>query len=274
MLLSADETDAKAPPADVFAVLEAHCVKCHGGEKTKGGLDLVTRAALLRGGESGAAVVPGKPDASLLIRQVRHEEDPHMPHKEPKLPDAAIAQLVEWVKAGVPYTRVLAKTPPPGAGKAEAKLAISDADRSHWAFQPITRPTPPEVQNTKRKFQNPIDQFIVAKLEAVGLSLSSSASETALIRRVTLDLIGLPPTPVEIDAFVNDASPQAYEKLLDRLLTSPHYGERWGRHWLDLARFAETDGFEHDAVRPHSWRYRDYVVKSFNDDKPYDQFIR
>ncbi|MCX6981917.1 MAG: PSD1 and planctomycete cytochrome C domain-containing protein [Verrucomicrobia bacterium] len=273
-LMSAAEPDAKLPPADVYAVLEAHCVKCHGGENTKGGLDLVTREALLRGGESGAAVVLGKPDASLLIRQVRHEEDPHMPHKEPKLPDAAIAQLVAWVKDGAPYTRALAKTPQTGAGKDAAKFAVTDADRSHWSFQPIRRPTPPTLQNPKSDIQNPIDLFVLAKLEAAGLSLSPAAGKATLIRRATLDLIGLPPTPAEIDAFVNDTSPQAYERLLDRLLASPHYGERWGRHWLDLARFAETDGFEHDAVRQHSWRYRDYVVKSFTDDKPYDRFIR
>jgi mono/diheme cytochrome c family protein len=271
--LDAAGPDAKAPSADVFAVLEAHCVKCHGGEKTKGGLDIMTREALLRGGETGAAVVPGKPDASLLIRQVRHEEDPHMPHKEPKLPDAAIAQLVEWVKAGVPYSRALVK-PPQSDARKPATFTISEADRNHWAFQPIWRPAPPEVRGPKPKVQNPIDAFILAKLQAAGLSLSPPASKTALIRRVTLDLIGLPPTPEEVDAFVKDTSPQAYEKLLDRLLASPHYGERWGRHWLDLARFAETDGFEHDAVRPHSWRYRDYVIKSFNDDKPYDRFIR
>ena len=266
--------ETRGDPADPLALLETHCVKCHGGEKTKGGLDLVTREALLRGGESGAAVVPGKPEASLLIRQVRHEEDPHMPHKEPKLPDAAIAQLSEWVKAGVPYARAVAKTPSPGAGKDVAKFTLTAADRSHWAFQPIRRPTPPEIRDPRSEIRNPVDRFILAKLEAAGLSLSPPAGRNALIRRVTLDLIGLPPTPAEIDAFANDASPQAYETLIDRLLASPHYGERWARHWLDLARFAETDGFEHDAVRPNSWRYRDYVVKAFNDDKPYDRFIR
>ena len=232
---------------------------------------------MLRGGESGAAVVPGKPDASLLIRQVRHEEDPHMPHKEPKLPDAAIAQLVEWVKAGVPYTRALAKVPLPVVGKDAAKFTLTDADRNHWAFQPIQRLPPPTIQNSKFKTQNPIDQFIFAKLEAAALSLSPPASSEVLVRRIFLDLIGLPPTPAEVDAFVAESirNPQsAIRNLVDRLLASPHYGERWGRHWLDLARFAETDGFEHDAVRPHSWRYRDYVIKSFNDDKPYDRFVR
>ncbi len=270
------EPDAK-PAADVFAVLEAHCVKCHGGEKTKGGLDLVTREALMLGGESGAAIVPGKPDASLLIHTVRHEKDPHMPHKEAKLADADIAKLTEWVKAGVPYPRALAKAAPLGAEKGPVKFTITEAERKHWAFQPIQRPTPPTIQNLESKIQNPLDAFILAKLEAEGLSPSPPASPEVLARRIYLDLIGLPPTPAEVDAFVQSAirNPQsAIESLVDQLLASPHYGERWGRHWLDLARFAESDGFEHDAVRPHSWRYRDYVIKSFNDDKPYDQFIR
>ena len=151
--------------------------------------------------------------------------------------------------------------------------SITDKDRRHWAFQPIQRLTPPSVKNASLA-ANPIDHFILAALETNQLTLAPRASKEQLIRRVTFDLIGLPPTPEEIDAFIHDSSPNAYEKLIDRLLASPHYGERWGRHWLDLARFAESDGFEHDAVRPHSWRYRDYVIKSFNEDKPYDRFIR
>ena len=150
--------------------------------------------------------------------------------------------------------------------------SITERDRQHWAFQPIKRAEPPALQNSKS--QNPIDQFILAKLETNGLALASPATREQLIRRVTFGLVGLPPTPEEIDEFVQDSSANAYEKLIDRLLASPHYGERWGRHWLDLARFAETDGFEHDAVRPHSWRYRDYVIKSFNSDKSYDRFVR
>jgi len=242
--------------------------------KTKGGLDLVTRESLLRGGENGVVIVPGKPDESLLVQSIRHEKDPHMPHKEAKLSDAAISQLADWVRNGAPYSRALNKA----AGSEETKSAggftITDADRKHWAFQPVQRPVPPAVHDSKSSIQNPIDQFILAKVEEAGLQLAPSAGRQTLIRRVTMDLIGLPPTPADIDAYVNDASPRAYEALLDRLLASSHYGERWGRHWLDLARFAETDGFEHDAIRPHSWRYRDYVIKSFNEDKPYDRFIR
>ncbi|MGI8602378.1 MAG: DUF1549 and DUF1553 domain-containing protein [Verrucomicrobiales bacterium] len=161
----------------------------------------------------------------------------------------------------------------PDAQTADAGGIGPAGGRSHWAFRPIKPPTPPVVRDASRVV-NPIDQFILAKLEANGLSFSPEACREILIRRLTFDLTGLPPTPQEIDAFMANLSPAAYEQLLDRLLASPHYGERWGRHWLDLARFAESDGFEHDAARPHSWRYRDYVVAAFNGDKPYDRFVR
>src|ERR1051326_8580974 len=149
---------------------------------------------------------------------------------------------------------------------------ITDADRQHWAFQPLRTAEPP--RNVHAKVENPIDRFILACLETNHLGLAPRATREQLIRRVSFDLIGLPPSIAEVDAFVRDRSAQAYGKLVDRLLASAHYGERWGRHWLDLARFAESDGFEHDAIRAHSWRYRDYVIKSFNEDKPYDRFIR
>jgi mono/diheme cytochrome c family protein len=291
----APSTRAEPAEAGALALLEAHCVKCHVGDKTKGGLDLATRETLLRGGETGAAIVPGEPEKSLLVQSIRHAKDPHMPHKEPKLPDAAIAQIVEWVKAGAPYAHGLKRDSgaQPGAG-----FTITEADRAHWAFQPVQRPVPPEIRNPQSPIRNPIDQFILAKLEVAGLRPAPPADPRTLIRRLTLDLIGLPPTPEEVERFVAEFAPtpshpfspasgraeeqgrrgekeqEAIAALIDRLLASPHYGERWGRHWLDLARFAETDGFEHDATRPHSWRYRDYVIKSFNDDKPYDQFIR
>ena len=261
-----------ATPSDAMALLEAHCVRCHGGDKTKGGLNLMTREALLRGGETGAAVVPGKPDESLLVQMVRHEAESPMPYKEKKLPDAAIEKFVEWVKTGVPYSRELKRQA--AAEKSHTGFAISDSDRAHWAFQPIRRPVAPPVQGPNPPVHNAIDRFILRELEKAGLTMSPQASKEQLIRRVTIDLIGLPPTPAEVGAFVKDNSAKAYEKLIDRLLASPQYGERWGRHWLDLARFAETDGFEHDAVRPHSWRYRDYVIRAFNADKPYDRFIR
>ncbi len=248
---------------------------CHGGEKTKAGFDLTTHAALLRGGESGAAVVLGRPELSLFQRMITHEEEPGMPHKKDKLPEAEIAIIAAWIRDGAIYTRELrqAEIVAGGAAPTRAAFALTEADRAHWAFQPVVRPKLPVVKQAAWP-KSPLDTFILAGLEAKGSSPAVPANREVLIRRVTLDLVGLPPTLAEIDAFVRDASPRAYETLVDRLLASPHYGERWGRHWLDLARFAESDGFEHDAARPNAWRYRDYVVRAFNADKPYDRFIR
>ncbi|MES2692586.1 MAG: DUF1549 domain-containing protein, partial [Verrucomicrobiota bacterium] len=246
---------------------------CHGGEKTKAGLDLTTREKLLVGGESGPAIVLGQPDKSLLYQMVAHIADPGMPHKEDKLPDADVAAFAQWIKDGVPYTRPLSTTPP---AKGSREFAVTPADRAHWAFKPVKRPELPAVRNSTWP-KNSVDRFILAGLEAKSLSPTSAATPEVLIRRITFDLIGLPPTPAEINAFVAASkadSEAATAQLVDRLLASPYYGERWGRHWLDLARFAESDGFEHDAVRPHAWRYRDYVVRAFNADKPYDRFIR
>ncbi|MBI3880690.1 MAG: DUF1553 domain-containing protein [Verrucomicrobia bacterium] len=200
-------------------------------------------------------------DAASLATTLKANTQPIVKPSANRWPGGVLLLLV-WLALAV------------APAKAATEFTITDADRKHWAFQPVTRPTPPVLVHFAPGVQNPIDLFIRSKLEAAGLHPSPPAGKAALIRRVTFDLIGLPPTPAEIDAFVNDPSPKAYEALVDRLLASQHYGERWGRHWLDLARFAETDGFEHDAIRPHSWRYRDYVIKSFNDDKPYDQFIR
>ncbi len=251
---------------DALALLETHCVRCHGGEKTKGGLDLTTRETLMNGSEKGAVIDPSKPEASLLLKSVRHESDSEMPYKEPKLSDRDIDTIAKWVKGGTPYTRALKAV----TEEKRQEFAVTEADKNHWAFKPIRRPTPPAIA----AYSNPIDQFIVAKLSESNLTLSPPATREQLIRRVTFDLIGLPPIPSEVKSFVDDRSPHSYENLLDRLLASPRYGERWGRHWLDLARFAESDGYEHDAIRPHAWRYRDYVIRSFNADKPYDQFIR
>jgi cytochrome c553 len=264
----------KPPAVDPLGLLETHCVRCHGGEKTKGGLDLVTREALMRGGENGASIVPGKPDTSLLVQMIRHEKDPGMPHKQKQLPAEAIKQLADWVLAGAPYSRPLDKSAGAGSTKVAAGFSVSEEDRQHWSFLPLKKIEPPALTLAGRPVQNPIDRFVLARLKEKGLGFSPPAGREALIRRATFDLIGLPPTPDEIDAFVQDSSPDAWEKLIDRLLASPHYGERWGRHWLDLARYAESDGFEHDAARPNSWRYRDYVIRAFNADKPYDRFIR
>jgi hypothetical protein len=253
-----------ADTESVAKLLESRCAECHNRAKSEGGLDLTTRVALLRGGETGPAIAAGSPEKSLLYQLASHQKKPPMPHKRDRLPASDLGLLADWIKAGTPYDRELR---PPAPEK--KVFAVTEADRRHWAFQPAAHPAPPDGPAA-----HPIDRFIQAKLREAGLSPAPPASRETLLRRATLDLTGLPPTPAEIDAFVNDRSPGAWETVVDRLLASPHYGERWGRHWLDLARFAETDGFEHDAVRPHSWRYRDYVIRSFNADKPFDRFVR
>ncbi|MEW6157694.1 MAG: DUF1549 domain-containing protein, partial [Verrucomicrobiota bacterium] len=179
-----------------------------------------------------------------------------------------LGMFVGWTLLSSGAETVLENRPP-----SAPEFEIPEAARRHWAFQPVRRVEPPSVKN-KRWIRSPVDRFILAALEREGVSPAPAATRETLIRRASFDLIGLPPTLEEIDAFVNDRSPDAWVRLIDRLLASPHYGERWGRHWLDVARFAETDGFELDAVRPHAWRYRDYVIDSFNRDKPYDRFIR
>ncbi|HLY08304.1 MAG TPA: PSD1 and planctomycete cytochrome C domain-containing protein [Planctomycetota bacterium] len=252
---------AQADDDAATLLLERRCVECHYTTSPKGGLDLSTRAALLRGGETGPSIASGDPDNSLLWRLASRKQKPFMPHKRDPLPDAELKTLADWIRAGTPYARDLK---PPAALLKPAGFALTEADRNHWAFRPLPR----------RDGQASVDRFLDAKLREAGVEPAPRASRETLLRRATLDLTGLPPTPADIDAFVNDREPGAWDRVLDRLLASPRYGERWGRHWLDLARFAETDGFEHDAVRPHSWRYRDYVIRSFNADKPYDRFVR
>src|SRR3954469_22678270 len=262
--LAARPVIAEISRADALTLLEQHCVRCHGGEKTRSGLDLTTREGLLKGGESGFVIYSLKPNDSLLLKSIRHEADSEMPYKEPKLPDADISTIADWIKAGTPYTRRLKAAP------TEKEPAIADAGKNHWAFQPISRAPPPAIAD----YSTPIDKFIVTKLRESKLMLAPPATREHLIRRVTFDLIGLPPTPAELKSFVNDPSPHAYENLIDRLLASPHYGERWARHWLDLARFAESHGFEHDYDRPTAYHSRDFGIKALNMDLPYDKFVQ
>jgi cytochrome c553 len=245
--------------SDVAAILKANCVRCHGPKKTEGGLDLSTHDKLLAGGDSGAAVVPGNSKKSLLYQLAAHLKEPHMPDGGDKLPAAALARLAEWIDLGAAY---------------DAPLVAAAPAKPHWAFQPVRRPAVPEAPETKSQITNPIDKFILATLCASGLSLSPEADRRTLIRRLKYDLLGLPPTPEEVEAFAKDESPDAYEKLVDAYLASPHHGERWARHWLDVVRFAESHGFEMNQPRPGAWHYRDWVIKALNADTPYDRFVR
>lgn len=249
-------------------VLLTHCIKCHGEEKQKGQLRLDSLESALKGGETGPAIVPGKLDKSLLIAAVNHtHEDLAMPPKEDKLSDAARAGLEEWVRAGAPWPDGVKLT----AAKVSKKKILTAADKDFWSYQPIKNPAVPTTG--EKRAVNAIDHFVAEKLKPLSLSLAPEADRRALIRRATLDLHGMPPTPDDVEAFAADHSPDAYEKLLDRLLASPRYGERYARHWLDLVRYAESDGFKQDSYRPNAWPYRDYVVASMNGDKPYDRFI-
>ncbi|MSU49354.1 MAG: DUF1553 domain-containing protein [Opitutus sp.] len=270
---------AAGPPAagiDFFEkrirpLLTDRCYKCHsaGAEKLKAGLMLDSRAGVLKGGETGPAIVPGREDESRLIHAVRWtDDDLQMPPKK-KLSDPEIADLTAWVKLGAPWPA--GDTPTLVAAKRE--FTITDWDRAHWAFQPVKKPAVPAVKNHPY-VANPIDAFVIARLAAKGLAPNPPADQRALVRRVFYDLTGLPPSPQEVEAFVADRLPRAWENLVDRLLASPHYGEKWGRHWLDLVRFAETNSYESDGAKPNAWRYRDYVIRAFNDDRPYDRFIR
>jgi mono/diheme cytochrome c family protein len=251
----------------VRAILKAHCFQCHGeGEELEGGLDLRLRRLMTKGGESGPTIVPGKPANSLLLKRILSGDMPPG-EKTLKLTKQEIATITRWVAGG-------AKTERPEPETIGKGLQVTDHDREFWSFRPIQRPTVPTVKNADR-VRTPIDAFLLAKLEAKGFSFSADADKRTLIRRVYFDLLGLPPSAEEIEQFLSDKSPQAYERLVDRLLDSPHYGERWGRHWLDVAGYADSEGFTNDDT-PRSWtyRYRDYVIRAFNADKPFDVFIR
>jgi hypothetical protein len=264
---------------NVEPIFREHCYKCHShsAEKIKGGLVLDSREAALNGGDSGAAITPGEPAKSLLITAINYtNEDLQMPPKGAKLSAEKIATLTEWVKQGAQWSSE-SKVEVKGAANSQLipkrprGVKISDEDRKWWAFQSLRVVEPPKANEWA---QNEVDRFVFAKLQAEQLTPSPRASKAALIRRLSFDLIGLPPTPGEVATFIADDSPNAYEKLVDRLLASPRYGERWARHWLDLVRYAESDGYRVDDYRPNAWRYRDYVIRSLNADKPYDRFVQ
>ncbi len=263
----------------VRPLLATKCFACHSERSGKeaGGLRLDTRAALLKGGNSGPALLPGDPGKSLLLHAVRHQEGTAKMPPGGKLPDAQIRDLEAWVKMGAPW--------PEGGGKGpgerekgqltidNSQLSIVNSVRTHWSFRPLQMPAVPQVKD-RNWAKTPIDAFVLAGLEKQGLKPGPEADRRTLIRRVTFDLTGLPPTPEEVDAFLVDRSPQAWEKVVDRLLASPHYGEAWGRHWLDLARYADTSGCNSDFPVPEAYRYRNWVIRSFNQDKPYDRFLQ
>lgn len=263
----------------VRPVFLQHCAECHGADSQEAGLRLDNRTAVERGGDSGKVVVPGNPDDSLLVKLIRYDGKVQMP-PDGKLPDDAIAALTKWISQGAPWPNDA--TAPAGDAAAPANKTIDYAAvaASHWAFQPVVAPQIPPVQNTGW-IRTPVDAFVLAKLEAAGLSPSPAVDRRTLIRRLTFDLIGLPPTYDEVKAFVADPSPNAVEQLVDRLLASPRYGERWGRLWLDLARYSDTKGYvgadTGDIIRreyPFAYAYRDWVIQAFNDDLPYDQFLK
>ena len=254
---------------EVFPILRANCFACHGGEpKVQGDFKLTSRAAILKGGESGdPGATPGKPETSSLVEALNYR-GLEMPPKG-KLPQAQIEVLTRWVKMGLPYSdEIVAKSL-----KRHGAPVVDDEARNFWAFRPVSRPAVPEVKD-KGWVRNPIDAFILAQLESKGFSPAVPAAKETLLRRAYYAVTGLPPSPEEVAAFLKDNSDGAYERAVDRLLESRQYGEHWGRHWLDLVRYAETNSFERDNPKPFVWRYRDYVIRAFNEDKPYDQFIR
>ena len=249
--------------ADVRPILKAHCFHCHGEEgKTEGNLDVRLVRLLVAGGDSGAALAAGKAGDSYLIERLESGE---MPPGEKKVSAEELRIIREWIDQGA----LTARPEPANADQ----LAFTEEERAFWSFQPVVAPPIPQVKAADR-VRTPVDAFVLARLEREGFRFSPDADKRTLIRRAYFDLLGLPPSPEEVDAFLADDDPQAWPRLLDRLLDSEHYGERWARHWLDVAGYADSDGYsEQDRVRESAWKYRDYVIRSLNADKPFDQFL-
>lgn len=260
--------DARTKGVELFenhvrADLAHHCLECHGGKSVKGDFDLSTRDALMESGyvdESAAE--------SYLMELINHTAEPRMPFKKPKLSDDSIQRIADWIDQGAPYDK-----PFNSELNSNQEMKVTESDRDFWSFRPLLITEPPHVDQTDW-CKTYIDRFVLARLKKNGLSPNKTASRRVLIRRAYFGLLGLPPTPDEVDAFVNSSDPEAWSKLVDKLLESPHYGERWARHWMDVARFAESHGYEQDYDRPHAYHYRDFLIKALNSDMPYDQFVR
>ncbi len=254
-------------------VLVERCYQCHGAdpERIRAGLALVDAEGLRAGGDSGAVIVPGAPDDSLLVEVLRYEGPIKMP-PDGRLPAAVVADFERWITLGAPDPR--ATDTPVVAARSDSGGAYDfGPGREHWAYRSMARAEPPAVEN-EAWVRGPIDRFILARLEADGLAPVGPATKRQLLRRITFDLTGLPPTPAEIDAFLADTRPDAYERVVDRLLASPRYGERWGRHWLDVARYADSNGLDENVAHRNAFRYRDWVIGAFNRDQPYDRFVQ
>src|SRR3984957_3763575 len=273
MLAAAARGDARvrSEEGEVFfetkirPVLATTCFKCHGGKKTENNLGVDRRESLLKGGDSGPAIVPGQPDKSELIRALRYHDDNLKMPPDKKLPDAAVAAFERWVREGAVWPERTASDSFRHAGSAAEH-------ETHWTFLPVKKVEPP--RDTSGWSANAVDCFIHAGLTAHGLRPGAAASKRTLLRRAYFDLIGLPPTPQEVDAFLADKSPEAFANVVERLLGSPQYGERWGRYWMDVVRYADTAGENADYPVPEARLYRDYIIDAFNADKPYDQFVR
>ncbi len=274
VVLAASSALAQAPSeftTQIRPILERACWNCHGESLQLSGLDLSTRASALRGGDSGAAIVPGRAEESRFYRRVAGLEAPKMPLEGDPLTPEEIAAVRAWIEAGVHWEDG-------GTTAASNSLAIEGSElsgdrlaeaREYWAFRPPEQAPLAAIPG----LENPIDRFLEKSRRDSGLRAAPRADARTLVRRAYLDLLGLPPSPEETEAFLADSEPGAWPRLIERLLASPHYGERWGRHWLDVARYADSSGFEHDRDRPNAWRYRDYVIEAFNEDKPYDRFL-
>jgi len=256
----------------ILPVFESTCWKCHGAALQLSRLDLRTRESALKGGEHGPAIVPGNAAESRMFRLVSGKEKPSMPMDGTKLAPEQIQAIQDWIDQGAPWDASTPSAQPTAQPDAVEDAPIPAAARKYWAFQkPVRYPVP--VTRHASANANPIDAFVTKAMEERGLDPAPEADPRTLVRRAYLDLTGLPPTPAEVAAYLNDRSPDRWERLIDRLLASRHYGERWGRHWLDVARYADSNGFEHDFDRPNAWRYRDYVIRAFNEDKPYNVFL-